>query len=248
MPDPIPASFTPALATIIKSVPYKPVNINIMPIFIYKKIAPLISPVICDIFNSSVNEGMFPSNLKLSRTRPLFKSKNTKVKDNYRPISLLPFLYKINEKLMKTRAIEFLNESEILYNKQFGFRAGCSTSDAVLHYVDDCVTALDKRPYTVTVFLDFSKAFDTVNHDIMLRKLDRLGFRGNTNDYFRSYLCDRRMCVSVNGCDSETKTMNIGLPQGSVSAPWLFSLYINDMHRTSRKLKFFITLTIRLYI
>ena len=139
---------------------------------------------------------------------------------------------------MKTRAIEFLNENEILYNKQFGFRAGCSTSDAVLHYVDDCVTALDKRLYTVTVFLDFSKAFDTVNHDIMLRKLDRLGFRGNTNDYFRSYLCDRRMCVSVNGCDSETTTMNIGLPQGSVSAPWLFSLYINDMHRTSRKLKF----------
>ena len=78
---------------------------------------------------------------------------------------------------MKTRAIEFLNENEIFYNKQFGFRAGCST-------------ALDKRLYTVTVFLDFSKAFDTVNHDIMLRKLDRLGFRGNTNDYFRSYLCD----------------------------------------------------------
>ena len=86
MPDSIPASFTPALATehevetIIKSVPNKPLNINIMPIFIYKTIAPLISPVICDIFNSSVNEGMFPSNLKLSRTRPLFKSKNTKEK------------------------------------------------------------------------------------------------------------------------------------------------------------------------
>ena len=88
----------------------------------------------------SVNEGMFPSNLKLSRTRPLFKSKNTKVKDNYRPISLLPFLSKINEKLMKTRAIEFLNENEILYNKQFGFRAGCSTSDAVLHYVESWTT------------------------------------------------------------------------------------------------------------
>ena len=188
-----------------------------MPIFIYKKIAPLISPVICDIFNSSVNEGMFPSNLKLSRTRPLFKSKNTKVKDNYRPISLLPFLSKINEKLMKTRAIEFLNENEILYNKQFGFRA-----------------ALDKRLYTVTVFLDFSKAFDTVNHDIMLRKLDRLGFRGNTNDYFRSYLCDGRMYVSVNGCDSETT--NIGLPQGSGSAPWLFSLYQGLLyHRTCKR-------------
>ena len=113
---------------------------------------------------------------------------------------------------MKTRAIEFLSENEILYNKQFGFRAGCSTSDSVLHYVDDCVTALDKRLYTVTIFLDFSKAVDTVNHAIILRKPDRLGFRGNTNDYFHSYLCDRRMYVSVNGCDSETTTMNIGLP------------------------------------
>ena len=131
---------------------------------------------------------------------------------------MIPFLSKINEKLMKTRAIEFLNENELLYNKQFGFVEGCSTSDAVLHYVDDCVAALDKRLYTITVFLDFSKAFDTVNHDIMLRKLDRQGFRGNTNDYFRSYLSDRRMYVSVNGCDSETTTMNIGLRQGSVSA------------------------------
>ena len=123
----MPASFTPALTTahevetIIKSVPNKPSNVNIMPVFIYKKIAPLISPVICDIFNSSVNEGMFPSNLKISRTRALFKSKNTKVEDNYRPISLLPFLYKINEKLTKTRAIELLNEIEIIYNEQLGF-------------------------------------------------------------------------------------------------------------------------------
>ena len=121
--------------------------------------------------------------------------------------------------------------------KQFGFRRGCSTSDAALHYVDDCVDALDRKLYTISIFLDFSKAFDTVNKDIMLLKLDRLGFRGAVNDFLNSYLTNRRMYVNVNGIDSTTKTINIGLKQGSVSAPSLFSLYINDMHRASDKFK-----------
>ena len=86
--------------------------------------------------------------------------------------------------------------------------------------------------------MDFSKAFDTVNKDIMLDKLDRLGFRGIIRDLFDSYLSDRCIYVEVNGCKSETKTLNIGLPQGSVSAPWLFNLYINDIHRSSDKLNF----------
>ena len=86
--------------------------------------------------------------------------------------------------------------------------------------------------------MDFSKAFDTVNKDIMLDKLDRLGFRGIIRDLFDSYLSDGRMYVEVNGCKSETKTLNIGLPQGSVSAPWLFNLYINDMYRSSDELNF----------
>ena len=145
---------------------------------------------------------------------------------------------KIVEKLMRARAVQFIEDNSILYNKQFGFRTGCSTSDAVLHFVDDCVTALDNKLYTVSIFLDFSKAFDTVNEDILLRKQDRLGFRGNILNFFDSYLSDRQMYVSINGHDSTIKTTNIGLPQGSVSATWLFSLYINDMHRTSNKLKF----------
>ena len=77
---------------------------------------------------------------------------------------------------MKTRAVKLIEDNKVLYNKQFGFRSGCSTSDAILHYVDDCVTALDNKLYTVSIFLDFSKAFDTVNKDIMLRKLDKAWF------------------------------------------------------------------------
>ena len=147
---------------------------------------------------------------------------------------------KIIEKLMKTRAVKFIEDNKVLYNKQFGFRSGCSTSGAILHYVDDshCVTALDSKLYTVSIFLDFSKAFDTVNEDIMLRKLDRLGFRDNINSFFKSYLTDRQTYVNIGGHDSTVRTTNIGLPQRSVSATWLFSLYINDLHRTSDKLNF----------
>lgn len=100
------------------------------------------------------------------------------------------------------------------------------------------MTALDNKLFTIAIFLDFSKAFDTVNKDIMIRKLDRLGFRNNIGNFFDSYLSNRKMYVSVNGFDSTIRTTNIGLPQGSVSSPWLFSMYINDMHRTSDKFKF----------
>ena len=99
---------------------------------------------------------------------------------------------KIIEKIMKTRAVKIIEDNRVLYNKQFGFMSGCSTSDAILHYVDNCVTALDNKLYTVSIFLDFSEAFDTVNEDIMLNKLDRLGFRDNINSFFESYLTDRQ--------------------------------------------------------
>ena len=101
-----------------------------------------------------------------------------------------------------------------------------------LYYTDDVVTALDNRLYTITIFLDLS------NKDIMLNKLDRLGFINEAIAFFDSYLSDRRMYVSVNGCNSDIRTTNIGLPQGSVSAAWLFSLNVNDMNKASDRLKF----------
>ena len=168
----------------------------------------------------------------------LFKSKNSKLIKNYCPISLLHLLSKLIEKMIKSRASKYITDNNILYRNQFGFSSGCSTSDAILHITDDCVTALDNRLSTIAIFLDFSKAFDTVKKDIMLDKLDKLGFRGIIRDLFDSYLSDRRMYVEMKGCKSETKTLNIGLPQGSVSAPWLFNLYINDMHRSSDNLNF----------
>ena len=242
MPEPVPENFIPSPATeeevvnIISSFQNKSCHINSIPIFIFKKLSPYLAPVLCEIFNDAITQGIFPSTLKIARIVPIHKGKSNKIANNFRPISLLPLVSKIIEKLMKTRAMEFITKNNILYNNQFGFRPGCSTSDAVLQFADDCVTALDKKQFTIAIFLDFSKAFDTVNKDIMIRKLQRLGFRGTINKFFLDYLTDRKMYVDVRGSYSVTKTTNIGLPQGSVSSPWLFSLYINDMHRATNKL------------
>ena len=131
---------------------------------------------------------------------------------------------------MKVRVMTYLDKNNVIYNKQFGFRSGYSTSDAILEFAESCASSLDQKLYTVAVFLDLYKAFDTVNKNIMLLKLERLGFRCRMNEWFDSYLCDRDMYVQINDCSSEVKCVNIGLPQGAVISPWLFSLYVNDMH------------------
>ena len=112
---------------------------------------------------------------------------------NYRPIFILQTLSETIEKLIKTRCEIFLTENSLLYRHQYGFRSGCNTTDAILQLTYYCTDALDNRLFTIVIFLDFSKEFGTVNKDIMLRKLDRLGFRGRSLDFFDSYLSDRRL-------------------------------------------------------
>lgn len=244
MPPRIRDSFfvAPSTATEIKklvlSLPNKGFTVNSIPVFIYKKIIDFVAPIFSSIFNRSVSEGIFPDILKIARITPIYKGKSHKVVSNFRPISVLSFTSKILEKLMKYRVVKYLESNSIIYDKQFGFREGYSTTDAVLEFVDSCTSSLDNKLFTIAVFLDLSKAFDTVNRDIMLNKLDNLGFRGIANQWFASYLSDRKMYVQYDKSTSVTKTLNIGLPQGAVSSPWLFSLYVNDMHRVSDKLTF----------
>ena len=170
LPDALPHQFTPQPATndeiidIISSIQNKPCPVNSVPIYVLKKVATIIASLLCDIFNCAIREGTFPDSLKLARVRPIYKYKNKKIENNYRPISLLLTISKLFEKLYKTRACYYLNEHNILYNRQFDFRKRHNATDAILHFVDDVVTALDWRLYTVTIFLDFSKAFDTVNN------------------------------------------------------------------------------------
>ena len=198
------------------------------------KIMQMISNIICTplskIYNISVPSGTHPEKLKYANVIPVFKKGSRLLISNYRPISLLSNLNKIFEKLMYKRIYAFLEKYNILYDLQFGFRAKHSTTHALISITEKIRSALDAGKVTCGIFIDLQKAFDTVNHEILLKKLYHYGFRGKINDWFRSYLSERKQKVTINGFVSENKVINHGVPQGSVLGPILFLLYINDLH------------------
>ena len=146
-------------------------------------------------------------------------------------------LSKIFEKLTFSRTISFLNDCNIISNNQFGFRSNRNTTDALLEYTDNAYRTLDVNDHFLTIFIDFTKAFDTVNHDILLDKLRHIGFRGNSYNWFNSYLSNRRQYVTIDDYSSDYNDITIGVPQGSTLGPLLFIIYINDMTNCLTKLK-----------
>ena len=133
---------------------------------------------------------------------------------------------KIFEKLMFERLYDFLIKHNCIYDLQFGFREKHSTTHALLNLTENIRNALDKNEFSVGVFIDLQKAFDTVDHKILLEKLFYYGIRGTANQWFKSYLENRWQFVTINGYNSDEVIMNIGVPQGSVLGPLLFLLYI----------------------
>ena len=150
-----------------------------------------LSALFTKIYNESIQTGVVPNTLKVSQVTPVYKSGDVTNPGNYRPISVLSPFSKILEKLVYNQLYDFLEKHNILYRYQFGFRKGHSTEQAIFEITDTLKQALDKKLVTCGVFLDFSKAFDTVNHNILLSKLYHYGIRGISFNWFENYLHDR---------------------------------------------------------
>src|SRR5271165_4315852 len=190
------------------------------------------------IINKSIDEGVFPDCLKVAKVCPLFKSGESTDVRNYRPISLLPCFSKIFEKVIYNRLSNYCDKHKILNPAQYGFRANHSTSSALIDLYDRISVAVEKGDFCIGVFIDLSKAFDTLNHEILIKKLKHYGIRGLVLDLFADYLKNRKQFVSLNGCDSVHLPISIGVPQGSVLGPLLFLIYINDIVNCSNLLAF----------
>ena len=189
--------------------------------------------ILLHIFNLSILNGIFPDELKLAKVIPLFKSGDTMLTNNYRPVSILPLFSKVLEKLMYDRLLSFVKKYQLLYKYQFGFREYHGTDIALTVLTDKIMSAFDEGDIVLGVFLDLSKAFDTVNHEILLMKLHKYGIRGLAYKWFSTYLSNRQQYVSFNGNDSQPQVIKCGVPQGSILGPLLFLLYVNDIANAS---------------
>ena len=180
--------------------------------------------------------GEFPNIMKLAEIVPLYKGKEHYLETNYRPISLLTTMSKVLEKIVYQQVYTFLQETGKLYENQFGFRESHSCEHAVGQVINGIVTGLENKVNSACVLLDLSKAFDTIEHKIMLQKLEAYGIRGNFLTWFHSYLTGRKLRVKCRTVSSSTSQINeelevaYGTPQGSCLGPLIFLIFNNDLH------------------
>ena len=227
-------SFTPCnsieVKIIIENLKITKENKNSMPIRLLKDNKNVLSVVISHMINQSLRMGIFPSSLKRGVITPIFKKRgDPRSPSSYRPITKLPYISKIFEKIIHSRLADHFARNELFTPFQFGFRKNLSTLDAVIHFTENIYDALNSKKSCLNILIDYSRAFDTVNHAILLRKLERYGVRGTGLKLIASYLRDRSQSVCINGRYSNNILTNISVPQGSVLGPFLFLVYITEI-------------------
>ena len=189
----------------------------------------ILSKPISEICNLSISHGIFPNASKVSKLKPIFKKGKKLDPSNYRPISLLPLISKILGKVAHDQANKFLSANKILYNYQSGFRTNHPTNLCLSFLTDKNLKGFDEGLLTRMILIDLQKAFETINHEILLKKLEAIGFSDQCIRWFRSYLYERLFSIEIENQLSDFGKVSCGVPQGSILRPLLFLIYVNDM-------------------
>ena len=198
-------------------------------IVLLKSLGESVCKPLSELINMSLIQGIVPDAMKIAKVIPIYKAKNKELFTNYRPISLLPVISKILERVVHCRLYSFLTRYNILYDSQYGFRNKHSTINAITEFTNDIMSSFDMKHTSLAVYLDLSKAFDTIDHSILLKKMEHYGIRGITLEWFKSYLNQRVQYVTYKSTNSKSLNIPCGVPQGSVLGPLLFILYSNDI-------------------
>ncbi len=196
-----------------------------------KDAASVVAPVLTNLINNSFSNGCFPKRWKSAKVFALFKDGERTSKDNYRPISVLPAVSKIIERIAHDQLSGYLKDNSILSSTQFGFRANRSTEMALTKFTDSILEHMDKKQVTGVVYLDLKKAFDTVNHQVLMKKLKCLGVHGRTLSWFQSFLSNRSQQTVIGNSLSDSLKISVGVPQGSILGPLLFLVHINGIQK-----------------
>lgn len=203
-----------------------------MSVELLKRCIYVVAPIIVDIVNKSLREGVFPEALKISRTVPVYKKGPKDSTVSYRPISIIPIFGKVLEAVMLEQLYSYFERHRLIVPAQFGFQKGKSTVQAVDCLVQEILNGLEIRNSTSVIMCDLSRAFDCVSHSLLLSKLERYGVRGDALSLIKSYLEGRSQVVTWNGNSSSPLMVNNGVPQGSIMGPFLFVISINDLYHS----------------